>query len=116
MRMLRLFWDASRAVADEPPDEAARMRFAQEGSLEQLLRSAGLDDVRGGGIEAAAGYASFDDFWEPFTLGVGPAGAFVAGLDDERRGRLRDELRRLLDAPDGPFTLPALAWFAVGRA
>jgi SAM-dependent methyltransferase len=116
MRMLRLFWDASRHVHDDPPDEASRMRFAQEGHLAELLASAGLEDVRDGSVEVEGSYESFDDFWEPFTLGVGPAGAFVASLDDDRRARLREGLRDRLGDPSGPFTLPALAWYAVGRA
>jgi hypothetical protein len=47
---------------------------------------------------------------------TGPAGAFVASLDDERRGRLRDEMRERLGSPDGTFTLTARAWYATGRA
>jgi len=55
-------------------------------------------------------YASFDDWWEPFTLGVGPAGAYVAGLDTVRREELRERCRQLV--PVAPFMLEAIAWVA----
>jgi len=71
--------------------------------------------VTKGVLEVSAGYESFDDFWAPFSGGVGPAGAYVASLDEGRRDRLREELRDRLGSPDRPFTLPARAWFATAR-
>jgi len=59
-------------------------------------------------------HPSFDDWWEPYTLGVGPAGAFVASLDDGQRAELRERCRALL--PEAPFTVTARAWTARGRA
>ena len=59
-------------------------------------------------------HPSFDDWWEPLTLGVGPAGAYVAGLDAERRAALRDRCRTLLGP--APLTVTAQAWAARGRA
>ncbi len=64
----------------------------------------------------AAAYDGFDDLWAPFTAGVGPAGAYAAALDDERREALRREYRLRLSVPDGPFELEARAWFTVGKA
>jgi len=54
----------------------------------------------------------FADWWEPFTGGVGPAGAYVAGLDDARRIELEERCRSLL--PRGPFVVTARAWAARG--
>jgi hypothetical protein len=42
--------------------------------------------------------------------GAGPAGAWLVGLDDERRAAARVELYRQLGEPDGSFTLRARAW------
>jgi len=36
-------------------------------------------------------HATFEDWWEPFTLGVAPSGAYVAGLEPDRRAALRDQ-------------------------
>jgi hypothetical protein len=63
----------------------------------------------------AAEYEGFDELWEPFTAGVGPAGGYAASLDDERREALKEEYRRRLPISEGAFRLEARAWFAVGR-
>ena len=57
---------------------------------------------------------TFDVWWEPFTRGAGPAGAYVGGLDERRRDALRDRCRALL--PVEPFTIEARAWAARGLA
>ena len=53
-------------------------------------------------------HASFDDWWQPFTLGVGPAGVYVASLPPDRRAALREQCRRML--PVGPVEIAAAAW------
>jgi hypothetical protein len=57
-------------------------------------------------------HATFEAWWEPFTLGVGPAGAHVAGLDSQHRAELRERCRA--DLPEAPFVLTARAWAARG--
>ncbi len=57
-------------------------------------------------------HPTFDDWWEPFTLGVGPAGAYVAGLDHDGVVSLREQCRSLLPAP--PFEVVAVAWAGRG--
>lgn len=116
MTMLSTFWGAALALDPAAPDEAATLRYSGRGELGALWRETGLRDVEDGALTVKAGYASFDDFWEPFTLGVGPGGAYCASLDPERRSALREECFRRLGEPTGPFTLGARAWYAVGRA
>jgi hypothetical protein len=84
------------------------------GDIAERFRAAGLADVVDGELTASADYDGFDDFWEPFTLAVGPAGAHLASLDDERRSAIREGCRARL--PEGPFTLEARAWCARGTA
>ena len=62
----------------------------------------------------ALSFAGVDEWWEPFTLGVGPAGAYVAGLDVERRDALRVRCGELL--PTAPFELTASAWSVTAAA
>jgi len=57
-------------------------------------------------------HPSFDDWWEPFTLGVGPAGRYTAALDAERQAQLRERCHEALHA--APFVLRAQAWAARG--
>ena len=119
MTLLRAFWDAAAELdpdGAQDVDERTRMPFAREGELGELWRQAGLAEVEEGEIVVSAGYEDFDDLWEPFTTGVGPAGRYAVSLDPERREALRSDLRRRLAVPDGAFRLSARAWFAVGRA
>ena len=114
MRMLRLFWDAARALDPKAPDEAETRRFGKDGEIAELFRAAGLNDVEDGALDVEVAHESFDDFWAPFLGGAGPVGSYLASLDDERQKRLREELRSRLDSPAGPFSLTARAWHAVG--
>ena len=59
-------------------------------------------------------FDGFDDWWEPYTHGVGPAGSYVVGLDEAGRAALRERCRSMI--PEGPFSMTAVAWAAVGRA
>jgi ubiquinone/menaquinone biosynthesis C-methylase UbiE len=117
MTMLRAFWEAAAALDParaEPLMESHTMRFGRPDELAALWRSSGLDDVHVAPIVVEASYDDFDDLWSPFPTGVGPAGAYAASLDSEARASLREELARRLGRPDGPFTLSARAWCAVG--
>jgi ubiquinone/menaquinone biosynthesis C-methylase UbiE len=116
MTMLRTFWDAALSLDPETPDEARTMRYNDPDSLRQLWLRAGLQAVENNTLVVEASYTDFDDFWEPFTGGVGPAGAYTSSLEPDRREALREECRRRLGDPDGPFTLSATAWAVKGRA
>lgn len=111
MTMLRIYWVAARQV--DPGVEGERRRAGtSEGDLVARLQRAGLQDVAGSSLEARADYAGFEDFWKPFTFAVGPAGEHLASLTDDQRSRVRELCRAEL--PEGPFSLEARAWCAVG--
>ena len=114
MRMLRTFWDAAAELDPHVPDEQS-MRYRSEHELAALWERHGLEDVGTAPLDVEVGYDSFDDYWEPFTLGVGPAGEYCASLDPEQREALRDGCFRRLGSPARPFSLPARA-FAVRGA
>jgi SAM-dependent methyltransferase len=115
MRMLRTFWDAATELRPDAPDESQRP-FGRDGEIRDLFERAGLRDVQSGALQVEGQYEDFDDFWTPFLGQTGPAGAFVASLDDEGKTRLRESLRERLGSPAGAFSLPASAWYATGRA
>lgn len=98
------------AVAETDPTwVAAQTRVGgAKGELAELFRSAGLDQVRESVLSADVPMASFEDWWEPFLLGVGPPGDYLAGLDEQGRSDVRERARRLL--PDGAFTMRVDAW------
>jgi SAM-dependent methyltransferase len=110
---LSVFWEAAHEVDPDVMDES-RLAGARQGHLVELFGAAGLQEVEEGVLSVDAEHATFEEWWEPFTLGVGPAGSIVAGLDAERQAELRELCRSLL--PSAPFVLTARAWAARGRA
>ncbi len=108
---LNPLWDAGRELDPHVTGEG-RLVGSREGDLRRLLDEAGLRDVVETTLPARVEYASFEDWWEPYTLGVGPAGQYVAGLDEERRAALRERCRARLGPP--PFAVDARAWTALG--
>ncbi len=110
---LSTFWEAVTELDPGARDES-RLAGAREGHLATLFDEAGLHDVQPGVLTVRVGFADFEDWWQPYTLGVGPAGAYVAGLDAARREELRSRCAERL--PDGPFELGASAWCVRGRA
>jgi len=115
MTMLRAFWDAAVELDPEAPDEGRVMRWCSPGELGTLWRECGLLGVEVGELVVAASYESFDDYWEPFTTGIAPSGAYCASLPPARREALQQGCFGRLGAPDGGFELTARAWFALGR-
>lgn len=106
-------WAAARKLgftADRGNDHATG---TGGGQLAAVFAEAGLTDVEEREVSIAIEHASFDEWWEPFTHGVGPVGAFVHGLDDEKREALISELRATLGDP--PSGIPAVTWAARGR-
>jgi SAM-dependent methyltransferase len=118
MTMLRAFWDAAMEVDPRgaaPLDEGARFGDCNPDALSKLWEAAGFDDVGTAALEVSARYESFDDLWQPFTTGVGPAGAYCAALASEERAALSAAYERRLGSPRGAFALSARAWTVIGR-
>jgi hypothetical protein len=88
------------------------MPLSTRGALAELWRSHGLRDVDEQPLTIDMAFASFDDYWQPFLCGQGPAGAYVASLDvsalDALQSRLRDRFG------DSGFMLHARAWAVRG--
>jgi SAM-dependent methyltransferase len=110
---LRLFWDAARTLDPAVDDESGRPG-TRAGQLVALFGDAGLHEVEAAVLSVRLEHPTFDTWWEPFTRGVGPAGAYLASLGPERRLELHDECRRRV--PSEPFVVDAVAWAARGLA
>ena len=107
------FWRAVAQLDPDAPDESG-LPGAGEGQLAALFDQAGLDDVEDDALWVHAEHATFEEWWEPYTLGVGPAGVYVAGLDASAAAELRERCRLLVG--DGPVKLTMRAWVARGKA
>jgi len=117
MRMLRVFWDA--AIRNDPAAEKLdekHMPLCRAGELSALWRQGGLEKVHEQPIDIRMKFESFADFWDPFLLGQGPAGAYVRQLDANKMQNLRGEIKRSLSltAENKPFVLPARVWAVRG--
>jgi SAM-dependent methyltransferase len=108
-----LFWEAARSLDPGATNESG-LAGARRGHLAELFERAGLDDIEDGELMVRREHPTFEDWWEPYMAGVGPAGAYTAKLDPAARDRLRDRCRQLL--PTAPFTLESVAWTARGTA
>ena len=114
MEMLRVFWD--EAVALDPAAagrDERHMPLSRRGELSALWRDVGLRDVEEAPLTIDMAFASFDDFWQPFLGGQGPAGAYASSLTEPAREELRARLRDRLGERSG-FTLAARAWAVRG--
>ncbi|MGN6609409.1 MAG: class I SAM-dependent methyltransferase [Jatrophihabitans sp.] len=108
MQMLTHLWDAVRELfGDARPAASEHAVLCHRGRLAELWRAGGLVDVDERPLEFGCPFESFDDFWEPFLLRVGPPGTYIAALSDAGRDRLRAALHDRLG--DGPFELTARA-------
>lgn len=110
---LSLFWEVARELDPDVEDES-RLAGARENDLARLFREAGLQDIEETALSVSVEHSSFEEWWEPYTLGVGPAGSFAAGLDVDQQAELRELCRERL--PAAPFVLTARAWAARGLA
>ena len=108
---LGVFWGAAREV-DPDVHDGSRLAGAREGHLGELFKAAGLREIQETTVSVALEHQSFEEWWEPYTRGVGPAGAYVAGLDAAKRAQLLEACRGLL--PSAPFVVTARAWAARG--
>ena len=90
------------------------MPVGSASGLEGVLHAAGLSDVEVVEMAVTVSHPTFEEWWEPYLHGVGPAGEAIAALDADARSRLVEVLRRNLG--DGPFDVTAVAYAARGRA
>ncbi len=102
------FWRAALRLDPQAPDDA-RLPFRTDASLLRLWEESGLRHVHLGHIEVEATYRDFDDYWEPFVFGIGPAGEWLLRQDPGRQAELREGCRELLGRPAAAFRLSARA-------
>jgi SAM-dependent methyltransferase len=108
---LSLFWATARQL-DPGVEDESDLPGVRQGHLGELFREAGLNQVEETVLPVEVEHPTFEDWWEPYTLGAGPAGSYVASLDPGRQVELRDALQEKIST--GRFVLKAKAWAARG--
>jgi hypothetical protein len=109
MQMLRNFWDAALTLDPAAPGEQSTMPFCSQEELVATWQAHGLQDILAADLEVTTTYEDFEDYWLPFTLGVGPGGAYAASLEADGLDRLKDACFEQLGSPNGSFDLTAVA-------
>jgi hypothetical protein len=112
MKLLGTYWESAKAV--EPGAESESSAF-DEARLDALWRGAGLGGVEVDALVVSSGYEDFDELWDTFLLGVGPAGQHLVSQPPERQSAIRAEYFTRLGEPVGSFELDARAWAVRGR-
>lgn len=109
--MADLFWEECVRLDPGAEEKAQRPKTCnQVGQLAELWGTIGFEDVSEVMLEIRTDFTCFDDYWLPYTMGIGPQGMYVASLSHEKREVLRDALRkRFVGEQDRPFSLRAAA-------
>jgi hypothetical protein len=87
----------------------ADTRYRTREEIEALFGD-GFESAQMELIEVEAPYTGYDEFWSALSGGAGPAGAWLAALNDGQREAAHAEIHCQLGEPDGPFALAAKAW------
>lgn len=117
MEFLRNFWD--EAIVLDPTvrslDEGERFPLCRPDALRTLFEGAAFEGVTVATLTVPTHFATFEDYWRPFTRGVGPAPRYLASLSAPHRRALEARLRSRL-APSGieSIALSARAWAVRG--
>ena len=118
VEFMRYFWNAAVECDPEAKNftEGARFSYCNEKDLLTIAKKAGLVNLKSTALEVLSVFNSFDDLWEPFTLGVGPAPGYCANLPSEQRDRIRETLYSHLPIQvDGSIQLKLRAWAISGN-
>lgn len=117
MEIIRAFWEAAAALDPSAAALHEGMRFpvCAPLALQGAFERAGFARVETTSIEVTADFVDFEDYWQPFLGGQGPAPAYVMALSADKRAELRARLETTLPAgTDGSISLPARAWAVRG--
>ena len=117
MEIIKAFWDAATSLDPGAAGlhEGVRFPICNQAALRAAFEMSGLTDVETAPLDLTAEFVDFDDYWQPFLGGQGPAPAYVASLSEQQRLSLRAKLLATL-APmqEESFSLSARAWSVRG--
>ena len=115
MQFLKYFWDAVVELDADAAELHEAMRFpdANPEGLARILDGAGLQGYIIQTLDIKTNFIDFDDYWQPFLGGQGPAPTYLASLDEARCEAVRELLAEKLPVnDDGSIELVARAWGA----
>jgi SAM-dependent methyltransferase len=118
MEMLRYFFDAAVTLFDDAleHDEGVRFKICNPDVLFSLFTSAGLKNVEVTNLDIPTVFKDFNDYWNPFLSGVGPAPGYCMSLTEDKRELLKEKIYSSLPIEkDGSIKLTARAFGVKGE-
>ena len=118
MDFLQHFWEAASELNNEATElnEAKRFSNYTPRALREFFTEAGFDQVKTARIEIDTYFADFDDYWNPFLGGQGPAPTYLMSLKEGEREHLRNCIyKRLPIQSNGSIPLSARVLAVKGK-
>lgn len=112
MDFLRYFWDAACEVVPDSKvyDEGLRFPICDTGNLSRAFTDAGLHGVESSFLDIETVFTDFQDYWNPFLGGQGPAPGFLMGLEEKAREAIKEKVKeRMKVEADGSIRLTGRA-------
>ncbi len=112
MDFLRLFWDAACQVNPDAHnlDEGIRFPICNTDNLKVAFQEAGLADIETSYLEINTVFRNFEDYWNPFLGGQGPAPGYLASLNKDLQEEIKTNIhKKLTIESDGSIKLLARA-------
>jgi SAM-dependent methyltransferase len=117
--LLRYFWDAAILIDPQSRhlDEGIRFPICKPDNLENAFQRAGLSEVEVTTLDIITLFKDFEDYWNPFLGGQGPAPSYLASLSQNLQDELRIMVKNKLPVePDGSIRLLGRAIAIKGKA
>ncbi len=94
MEFLRYFWDAACQIDPQANmlDEGLRFPICHSDRLFEAFEKAGFIEVVSSAIDIHTVFKDFNDFWNPFLGGQGPAPGFLMSLSDQSQTKLKEKI------------------------
>ena len=112
MEFLRLFWDAASEVDVNAAkfDEGRRFPICNIDKLRNVFEQASLTDIETRFLDIETIFENFEDYWNPFLGGQGPAPGYLAFQEKDLQDKIRSTIRRkLIVGSNGSIKLLARA-------
>lgn len=108
MDFLRYFWDAAYQIDSKSKslDEGIRFPICNSNHLINAFQEAGLREIESSVLDIDTIFKDFEDYWNPFLGGQGPAPSYLSSLSSELQEDLKNKIKeRLHYEADGSIKL-----------
>ncbi|MCE4563246.1 class I SAM-dependent methyltransferase [Maribellus sp. CM-23] len=108
MDFLRHFWDAAYQIDPKSKtiDEGIRFPICSSNNLIHAFQKAGFAEIESSYLCIDTLFINFEDYWNPFLGGQGPAPGYLLSLSKELQEDIKNNIQERLNCePDGSIKL-----------